>query len=99
MNEIFKISLDGNKEDIDFLINRLKRDAFAENVDIEVKKELPLVWANMSLKDLIASMRKIATESDNIGKSLEPQHYKRREYFDAANKLRDAAYALEYVIS
>jgi hypothetical protein len=59
----------------------------------------PLVWSNMSLKDLIASMRKVATESDNIGKALEPQHYKRREYFDAANKLRDAAYALEYVIS
>jgi len=59
----------------------------------------PLVWATMSLKDLIASMRKIAEESDKIGKALEPNHYKRREYFDAANKLRDAANSLEYVIS
>ena len=58
-----------------------------------------LVWATMSLKDLIASMRKIAEESDKIGKALDPNHYKRREYFDAANKLREAAYALEYVIS
>lgn len=58
-----------------------------------------LVWATMSLRDLIASMRKIAEESDKLGKALEPNHYKRKEYFEAAIKLREAAYSLEYVIS
>ena len=65
----------------------------------KITKDKPLIWATMSLRDLINSMRKIATESDNIGKALEPNHYKRREYFEAAIKLREAAYALEYVLS
>ena len=50
-------------------------------------------------KNLISKMRQAAKDMDDLGKALEPNHYKRREYFDAANKLREAAYALEYVLS
>lgn len=61
-----------------------------------------IVWATMSIRDLIASMRKVATSLDEQGKAARTNpeiSYKAREYFETANKLRDAADSLEYAIS
>ena len=52
--------------------------------------------------DLLRQMKELAETLDEQGKlirSKTPTHYKIREYFEAADALRLAAYKLDYVIN
>ena len=57
---------------------------------------------NLNVKDLLKQMHDIAETLDLQGKALrskDSSHYKIREYFEAADALRVAAYKLDYVLA